>query len=56
MNRIYLMFPELGFPTTYFLSVNSLVIEQCAEEIRRPAHPQVSLLALAGPDPPGRTI
>jgi hypothetical protein len=34
MNRIYLMFSELGFPTTYFLSVNSLVIEQCAEEIR----------------------
>jgi hypothetical protein len=34
MNRIYLMFPELGFPTTYFLAVNSLVIEQCAEEIR----------------------
>jgi hypothetical protein len=34
MNRIYLMFPELGFPTTYFLSVNSLVIEQCAEDIR----------------------
>jgi hypothetical protein len=35
MNRIYLMFPELGFTTTYFVSVNSLVIEQCAEEIRR---------------------
>ena len=26
-NRIYLMFPELGFPTTYYLSINSLVIE-----------------------------
>jgi hypothetical protein len=34
MNRIYLMFPELGFATSYFLSVNSLVIEQCAEDIR----------------------
>jgi hypothetical protein len=34
MNRIYLLFPELGFTTTYFLTVNSLVIEQCAEEIR----------------------
>lgn len=33
MNRIYLLFPELGFPTTYFLSVNSLVIEQCAQDI-----------------------
>ena len=35
MNRIYLLFPELGFTTTYFLSVNSLVIEQCAAEIAR---------------------
>ncbi len=34
MNRIYLMFPELGFQTTYFLTVNSLVIEQCAQDIR----------------------
>ncbi len=34
MNRIYLMFPELGFSTTYFLTVNSLVIEQCAQDIR----------------------
>lgn len=33
MNRFYLMFPRLGFTTTYFLSVNSLVIEQCAAEI-----------------------
>jgi len=35
LNRIYLTFPELGFSTTYYLSVNSLVIEQCAEDIRR---------------------
>lgn len=34
MNRIYLMFSELGFPTTYYLSVNDLVIEQCAKDIR----------------------
>lgn len=33
MNRIYLLFPELGFTTTYYLSVNNLVIEQCAEDI-----------------------
>jgi hypothetical protein len=33
MNRIYLMFPELGFHTTYFVSVNYLVIRQCAQEI-----------------------
>ena len=34
MNRFYLIFPELGFTTTYYVSVNSLVIEQCAEDIR----------------------
>lgn len=33
LNRIYLMFPELGFGTTYFVSVNDLVIQQCATEI-----------------------
>lgn len=33
MNRIYLLFPELGFHTTYFASINDLVVEQCAEEI-----------------------
>jgi hypothetical protein len=35
MNRIYLLFPELGFETTYYLSVNTLVIEQCREDIQR---------------------
>ncbi|MEN6434782.1 MAG: 6-hydroxymethylpterin diphosphokinase MptE-like protein [Anaerolineaceae bacterium] len=34
MNRIYLMFPELGFTTSYYLSVNDLVIEQCAKDIQ----------------------
>ncbi|MDK1029832.1 MAG: DUF115 domain-containing protein [Anaerolineae bacterium] len=33
MNRIYLIFPELGFNTTYFVTINDLVIEQCAEDI-----------------------
>ncbi len=33
-NRIYLGFPEMGFETSYYLTINSLVIEQCAEEIR----------------------
>ncbi|MCL0090194.1 DUF115 domain-containing protein [Dehalococcoidia bacterium] len=33
MNRIYMLFPKLGFHTTYFVSVNKLVIEQCAEDI-----------------------
>lgn len=33
LNRIYLLFDELGFATTYYVSVNKLVVEQCAEEI-----------------------
>jgi hypothetical protein len=35
MNRIYLAFPELGFTTSYYLSVNDLVVEQCAEDIQK---------------------
>jgi hypothetical protein len=33
MNRIYLLFPELGFHTTYFCSINDLVIEQFSADI-----------------------
>jgi hypothetical protein len=33
MNRIYLAFPNWGFETNYFVSINDLVIEQCAQEI-----------------------
>ena len=33
MNRIYLIFPEIGFPTSYYIAINTLVIEQCANEI-----------------------
>ncbi|MBM3181999.1 MAG: DUF115 domain-containing protein [Chloroflexi bacterium] len=33
MNRIYLLFPELGFTTTYFCAINDLVIEQFAGDI-----------------------
>ena len=33
LNRIYLLFPELGFGTTYFVAVNDLVIEQCTNDI-----------------------
>jgi hypothetical protein len=33
MNRIYLLFPELGFHTTYFCSINDLVIEQFGADI-----------------------
>ena len=33
LNRVYLLFPELGFTTTYLVSVNELVLEQCAHEM-----------------------
>jgi len=32
-NRIYLLFAELGFETTYLVLINDLVIEQCLDEI-----------------------
>jgi len=35
LNRIYLLFDELGSATTYHVTVNRLVIEQCASEIAR---------------------
>ena len=34
MNRFYLAFEEMGFPTSILLTVNDLVIEQCAEDLR----------------------
>lgn len=40
MNRIYLAFPEMGFETSYYLSVNDLVIEQCAEDIQKLSMPR----------------
>lgn len=33
LNRIYLLFDELGFATTYLVAVNRLVIEQCVHEL-----------------------
>jgi hypothetical protein len=40
MNRIYLMFPELGFSSTYLVAVNDLVIEQTASDIANLAMPK----------------
>jgi hypothetical protein len=34
VNRIYLLFPELGFNTTYLVGVNDLLLEQCAADIQ----------------------
>ncbi|HNK63381.1 MAG TPA: DUF115 domain-containing protein [Anaerolineales bacterium] len=33
MNRFYVAFPEIGFQTTYFASINDLVIEQFVNDI-----------------------
>jgi len=33
LNRIYLLFPEVGFSTTYLVTINQLVIDQCAAEL-----------------------
>ncbi len=35
LNRVYLAFPQWGFHTTYLVSVNDLVIEQCADDFRQ---------------------
>jgi hypothetical protein len=34
MNRFYMAFPDLGFSTSCLLTVNNLVIEQCAQDLR----------------------
>ncbi|MEJ5200830.1 MAG: 6-hydroxymethylpterin diphosphokinase MptE-like protein [Anaerolineales bacterium] len=39
MNRIFLLFPELGFTTNYFVSINDLVIEQSANDIQNLSMP-----------------
>ena len=39
-NRIYLMFPELGFTTSHLVSVNDLVLQQCAGEMAHLAIPK----------------
>jgi hypothetical protein len=40
LNRIYLHFPAMGFATTYYVAVNTLVIEQCARDIGRLGMPR----------------
>lgn len=34
LNRIYLMFDELGFETTFHVAVNRYVVEQCIDDFR----------------------
>ncbi len=33
LNRIYLLFPSMGYSTSFLVAVNTLVIEQCADEL-----------------------
>jgi len=40
LNRIYLLFDRMGFKPTYYVSVNPLVIEQCAGEIEQLSMPK----------------
>lgn len=40
LNRIYLLFPKMGFETTYWVGINTLVIEQTAAEIRALSMPK----------------
>jgi hypothetical protein len=35
LNRIYLLFPELGFQTTFLVAINRLVLEQVGDELLR---------------------
>jgi hypothetical protein len=35
MNRFYMAYETMGFPTTYYVTVNDLVIEQCAQDIQQ---------------------
>lgn len=35
LNRIYLLFPKIGFETTYWVGMNELVIRQSIDEIER---------------------
>lgn len=35
MNRVFLMFPELGFKTSFLVSVNDLVIEQSIDDFQK---------------------
>lgn len=40
LNRIYLAFEDWGFETSFLLSVNDLVVEQCAEDLMQLSMPR----------------
>jgi hypothetical protein len=35
MNRIYMAFQDMGFPTSFYVCMNDLVVEQCAGDIQK---------------------
>lgn len=39
LNRIYLMFEELGFETTFLVAANRYVVEQCVDDFRNMKQP-----------------
>ena len=45
MNRIYMAFEEMGFSTSYYVCMNDLVVEQCADDIQKLDIPQFPFLA-----------
>ena len=55
LNRIYLMFEELGFATTYHVVVNRLVVEQYAAEIEDLSVPRFTTRPNASAFSDGRT-
>jgi len=40
MNRIYMAFEEMGYSTSYYLCMNDLVVEQCAQDIQKLSMPR----------------
>jgi len=40
VNRIYLAFSEMGFTTSYLVSVNTLVLEQCVDDFKNLSMPR----------------
>ena len=43
LNRIYLMFDELGFETTYHVAINKYVVEQCVDDFLKLSLPLFAL-------------
>ena len=41
MNRLYMAYETMGFQTTYYVTVNDLVIEQCADDILQLNQPRL---------------